>query len=147
MSQDAVSVEEIIHSAKQDITKGQDPEGKCWAWNRKLVEALRGRGVDAVLFGSPHYEFQNRRGGQGRGHWITIIKAEIGWMAIDLSSGQMQGMEVEKEWRADSLEELCEEVRGDLPRFIYYSEALESEFVQTAERERERPHELRPRRG
>lgn len=127
-----------IESVKSNVVKGQDPEGKCWSWNNTLARELRDRGVQAMVFGSPHYEFKNRKSGVGRGHWLTIIKLQEEWMAVDLSSGQIEGLDSEKEWSADSLEELCRQVEASLPRFIYYRPELESEFVSATERELEK---------
>lgn len=143
MSEDAVLVREIIESVKLNVVKGQDPEGKCWSWNNTLASQLRGGGIQALVLGSPHYEFRNTKARVERGHWITIIKLDEEWLAVDLSSGQIEGLDVEEEWSADSLEGLCRKVEASLPRFIYYKPELEAEFHDAAEREFKRDDEFR----
>lgn len=147
MVKDVAFANNIIETIKTTVIKGQDPESKCWEWNNILARTLRENDVPAVVFGSPHYEFKNRRSGVGMGHWITILKLDAEWMAVDLSSGQIDGLDAEKDWHAGSLEGLCAEVGQSLPRFMHYTVELESEFTRSAERVFERERELRPRRG
>ena len=89
-------------------------------------------GLVAIPYGSPMYEIHTRGGGIMVGHAICICKEGDKWRAIDLSSEQVQGLDREKMWEADSLQELAGIVNKDLPHFISYSEGDDKRMLEAA---------------
>lgn len=133
-TQNISKVGQIIKETRQVITHGRKPEGNCTYWNQDLSIALRMNGIPAIPYGSPTYEIKTKDKGKTMGHAICVCKEGDTWRAIDLSSEQVQGLDPEKIWEADSLKELATMVNIDLPNFISYLEGDEESMLEAAKK-------------
>jgi hypothetical protein len=128
----------VIESTRHTITGGKSPEGNCTHWNQDLAIALRMNEISAIPYGSSTYAIPSRYGGKTIGHAITIAEIQNQWIAIDLTSEQVQNLPSEKIWVADSLKELCDQVDLDLPNFMTYRDGDENSMLQAARRSKDK---------